>query len=297
MLALLCIAILSRNSCQVGEDARRRPYRRRRSVTVTCRPCPAGQYGAAPGICQLCPSGQWQAAEGQAECNGVNLCPAGRYGSLGATAPPEPCRLCPAGQVQWHTGRGACLPCPAGTFVTTDGGSLCHGTPCPAGTRGVTGRSTPPVNRSKCTACAPGQASALPGLAQCTPCPAGQWQPQSGMSGCLHKVRCGNYAYWQAGLCHPEHPYVFPLLIASWSGFALTLVNACCWPGPDTRWGRGILTVSFFVTLACGIMTSPTQRRHPMSEAYAYCLVGVLSLVGVLLLTHMSRILLTQRQE
>lgn len=284
MLALLCIAILSRNVCDIGQDARLRPYRRRRSVTVTCRPCPAGQYGAAPGICQLCPSGQWQAADGQAGCDGTRHCPAGRYGPLGATTPSEPCRICPAGQVQWHTGRGACLPCPAGTFVATVGSSRCHGTPCPPGTSGATGRST---NSSRCTACPRGQASARPGLAHCTPCPAGQWQPQSGKSVCVQKVQCGTTAYWESDLCRPEHPYVRLLFIASWSFFVLTLVSVCFCPGPDTRYARGTLSFSFFMTLACGIMTAPALRQHPMPSASAHVLVGILSLVGLLLLAHL----------
>ena len=289
MLQLVWLVVLSSHSaCEMGQASQRRMYRRRRSVTVICRPCPPGQHGAAPGTCLPCPSAQWQAEAGQLHCDGLLPCPTGRYGPLGSTTPPAAdCQACPAGQFQPLAGMGGCAPCPSGTVVDTEGSSRCYGTPCAPGTSGPTGQSQ--RGRRGCRACPAGQVSARAGQAQCRSCPDGQWQPRTAQVACLVQQTCGSYAYWAAGMCHSPHPYFKTLVVTSWSFFALNLVSMCCL-GPLTRYRSSTFILIFFITLACGIITS--QRRSPMSSAMAHVLAALLGVVGVLLLERLVRALL-----
>lgn len=284
------VALSSRSPCEMGQGSQRRMYRRRRSVTVICRPCAPGQHGAAPGTCLPCPSAQWQAEAGQLRCDGSLPCPVGRYGPLGSTTPQSTanCRACPAGQFQPLAGMGGCGPCPAGTAADTEGSSRCHGTPCAPGTSGPTGQTQ--ASGRSCRACEAGQASARAGQAQCQPCPAGQWQPRTAQAACVVQPTCGAYTYWAAGTCRSAHPYLKTLVIGSWSIFALNLVSMCCCPGPDRQYRSSAFVLIFVVSLACGIITS--QRRSPMSSGMAHVLAGLLGVVGMLLLERLARALL-----
>ncbi len=109
--------------------------------------CPPGRY-LSNGTCVLCPAGQYGALPGLTTpaCSGLCSAGAGSYCPEGASSPVGV--LCPRGTYTTSLGFTSCQLCPAGTNGTSLGMSVatCTGT------------------------CPPGQYSTAGSLA-CTPCP------------------------------------------------------------------------------------------------------------------------------
>ena len=84
------------------------------ALAGVCNDCPAGQYGASLLMtinCIPCPAGKYSRAAGLTSCEGTSLlCPSGKFGDSGQSAPSVICRSCPAGKAALY-GDGRCYEC------------------------------------------------------------------------------------------------------------------------------------------------------------------------------------------
>lgn len=137
--------------------------------SVLCVPAPAGSY-APPGASAPipCPVGTYQPAEGQEACIPA---PAGGFVS---TTGQMSFTLCSPGTYQPAPGQAGCLPAPPGTFAPSPG--TASPITCPAGTFSTGGAI-------QCSPVPPGTFSG-PGASVPTPCPAGTFSITPGSSSC-----------------------------------------------------------------------------------------------------------------
>lgn len=145
---------------------------------VPCQQCRVGRYSASPNAteCDRCPPGTFQDESGRDECRVPSLgwVTAGASADgFGATAQLP----CPAGS--YATSEGACAPCDSGFVSEREGSQRC--TACPTGTAASASNQTClrcPLGfmslgtTRQCTRCAPNTQPDSIG-ATCVPCPFG----------------------------------------------------------------------------------------------------------------------------
>ncbi|SPQ98635.1 unnamed protein product (mitochondrion) [Plasmodiophora brassicae] len=187
------------------------------SLCTYCRSGQVAVQGALPpnNVCQNCDPGTFAT-------NGVN-CTACSVGTISSLPGQAACTLCKPG-TQPNPQMTLCLPCPAGSFGTTQG--TCHPcapgsysssgaescTTCPGGTYSRTQSS------SACLPCANGTVS-QPGATSCTTCLAGT-QANSNMTACL-PCPDGQYSAIDGSACIScSDPY-------SVTGLSMTACKPC----------------------------------------------------------------------
>lgn len=167
-----------------------------------CAPCSVGKYtpATASTACTWCPAGTYAPEQGTGTClpcepgsssgvgsvacqpcragafcpNGLPLpCPRGSFSSTEGATSPETCLLCGPGRYAPEVGGTssfACLPCPPGQFAAGNGSGVCD--LCPPGTSSTRLGAT---SNTSCTPCARGTFASDPGTSGSCPleCPSG----------------------------------------------------------------------------------------------------------------------------
>ena len=168
----MCLCCAAETACPAG------------SASPTASLCVAGKYAlSGAGVCIDCPGGVYGSTPGASSATCSGSCAAGYACPPGSTSPTV--SVCMPGT--YSTGGSAqCLPCPVGTYGTSQGLSspLCTA-PCPSGTYGATSGQSTAGCSGECPAgfacgvgtvnatsfpCAPGTYS-LAGSRNCTLCP------------------------------------------------------------------------------------------------------------------------------
>ena len=149
-----------------------------------CDPCAAGKYSSIvsipPNTCLPCDAGTFSSA-GSRICD--STCPAGTYGSIGATQ----CNPCPAGRYA-AAGASGCEICLSGKYSGAVAASCSN---CDVGKFSISGSTT-------CTSCDAGSTAAI-GSASCNVC-AGGTIPSPDWSTCA-TCAAGKYSSSGQTLC------------------------------------------------------------------------------------------------
>lgn len=237
-------------SCEKGSYMVTRGRRRRTGLT-TCRQCIGGRYmdktTTVPNDCFQCPSGKWTSDKGSVGCTGGPVCPAGKWGTMGAVVSNDKCHTCVTGKFQSVAGQGSCLSCPSGEYSSNIESISCMGTKCLPGKYGDRFSTT----QGSCKTCSSGKFASVSGAFECTVCPRSKYQHNVGEASCNDYLSCGNYYTFDVQLeeCVQTHKYIKELSYVAWGSFVLNFCAICFSLGDHTKQ----YLIAWFSSMVIGI--------------------------------------------